>query len=214
MKNAKKSVEEWCNLETKISRWYLYLPGICFNAVFWMKRFLKTCSENFPISRRSNYEVYIPCYNCIGFLGLKKGAKIPRILQSRCRQRGQFSLGTPLPKFKGSAIYEIKDNSIGRLLLKMHLSLYRFTFIRMWKLREQLKWNLTFAIVFIAELCISGCGRSARENKGLHKHMYENLLGTDKTAIGRLYKYVLTDTQGGVPVSSFLPFTIFIGKVL
>jgi len=134
-------------------------------------RFLRTCLENFPNSRRSNYEVYIPCYNCIGFLGLKKGAKIPRILQSRCRRWGQFSLGTSFTKFNGSAstfIHEIKEDSRGRHLLKMHLSLYRFTFIRMWKLRKQLKWNLSFAIVFMAELCFSGCGRSARENIGLN----------------------------------------------
>ncbi len=40
--------------------------------------------------------------------------------------RGQFSLGTQLTKFKGAAstfLHEIKEDSSGRHLLKMHLSL-------------------------------------------------------------------------------------------
>ena len=49
-----------------------------------------------------------------------------RILQSRCRLRGQFSLGTSFTKFNGSAstfIHEIKEDPRCRLLLKMHLIL-------------------------------------------------------------------------------------------
>ncbi len=164
---------------------------------FWIKRFPRTSSENFPISRRSNYEVYIPCYDCLGFLGLEKRAKILRILLSRCRRRGQFSLGTSLTKFKGSAIHEIKEDSRGRLLLKMHLSLYRFTFIRMWKLRKQLKWNLTFAIVFMTELCFLGCRKNCKR-KYMIAHVREFTRYGQNGDWSSLY--ILTDTPARVCV--------------
>ncbi len=165
---------------------------------FWMKQFLRTSSENFPNSRRSNYEVYIPCYNCIGFLGLAKGAKILRILQSRCRRWGQFSLGTSFTKFKGTAstfIQEIKEDSRGRHLLKMHLIL-SFHLCKDVKVKEAIDVKLKICDCFYGVAVHLGLREKCkRKYRIAHAHVWEFTRYGQNSDWSSLY--VLTDTLPG-----------------
>jgi hypothetical protein len=73
-----------------------------------------------------------------------------RILQSRCRLRGQFSLGTSFTKFNGSAstfIHEIKEDSIGRLFLKKLLSI-SFHLYKDVKVKEAIEVKLNICDCF------------------------------------------------------------------